>query len=57
MQALGKVDQMHSLRFSVILEEHQQVSKSKGMEHIDPLQFPTTQQTFYIESSLYYDLD
>jgi hypothetical protein len=48
---------MHSLGFSIILEEHQQVSKSRGPEHIHPLQLPMTHQTFDIKSFLRCDLD
>ena len=57
MQASVKVDQMHSLGLYIILEEQQKVSKSRGLEHIDPLQLPMTHHNFDIESSLHYYLD
>ena len=57
MKASVQVDQMHSLGSSIILEEHQQVSKSRGLEQIDPYSCLLPKKTFDIESSLHYDLD
>ena len=57
MEASLQVNYIYGIGFSVILDEQENVSKYRGIQHIGPLKFPMTHQIFDIESYLHYDLD